>query len=115
MFRRHEVDDPHEAERSDAIESDPDAAERLRDWQAETLFRLGYRRSTAEGLVAVAWLNGEHADLAHRIAGLLNRGATHGQAARITLGADPIVVALLGERLDEFEHGQLASSQRAAS
>jgi hypothetical protein len=115
MFRRHEVDEPHRFERLDALECDPDAGERLRDWQAETLLRLGYRRSTAEGLVAIAWLNGDHTDLAHRIAGLLNRGATHGQAARITLGAEPIVIALLGEHPDELEESELPTRQRAAS
>lgn len=99
MFGRREVNEPQPREGKDrsGAGSAPDDDERLRGWQADMLHRMGYRAATAEGLVAVAWLNGDQIDLTHRIADLLAGGATHGQAVRITLGAEPIVIALLAE------------------
>ena len=99
MSGRHEVEEPEprEARIGSLQRPDADDDERLRGWQAEMLHRMGYRAATAEGLVAVAWLNGDQIDLTHRIADLLAGGATHGQAVRITLGAEPIVIALLAE------------------
>ena len=99
MSGRHEVEEPEPPAVTDRFvaESDPDDDERLRCWQADMLQRMGYRATTAQGLVAIAWVNGDQIDLAHRIADLLASGATHGQAARITLGEEPIVIALLAE------------------
>jgi hypothetical protein len=99
MFGRDKVEEPEPRAVKDrcVARSDPDDHERLRGWQADMLRRMGYRATTAEGLVAIAWVNGDQIDLTHRIADLLEGGATHGQAARITLGEEPIVIALLAE------------------
>jgi hypothetical protein len=99
MSGRHEVDEPRPREGTGrSVEGwVPDDDERLRGWQAETLHRMGYRATTAQGLVAIAWVNGDQIDLTHRIADLLDSGANHGQAARITLGEEPIVIALFAE------------------
>lgn len=99
MFGRHEVEEPEPSAVKDRFvaESDPDDDQRLRCWQADMLQRMGYAATTAQGLVAIAWVNGDQIDLTHRIADLLDSGATHGQAARITLGEEPIVIALLAE------------------
>ena len=99
MFGRSEVDEPEPRAVKDrrVAGSGPDDDERLRGWQADALQRMGYRATTAEGLVAIAWVNGDQIDLTHRIADLLDSGATRDQAARITIGEEPIVIALLAE------------------
>jgi hypothetical protein len=61
--------------------------QRVRDWQRERLTRLGFRSGAAAMLVADAWVNGEQADLVHRIEDLVSRGATLDQAARIVVPA----------------------------
>ena len=60
-----------------------DEGERVRVWQRERLEQLGYERHAAEMIVVAAWEHGEGCDLVHRMTDLLQRGATHTQAARI--------------------------------
>jgi hypothetical protein len=115
MSGRREVEEPRYRKDGFVAGSDSDEDEKLRAWQSDMLQELGYRATTAEGLVAIAWLNGDQIDLAHRIADLLNSGATHGQAARITLGADPIVIALLAEQPKARDPSALPSEHRVAS
>ncbi|HKV69271.1 MAG TPA: hypothetical protein VJN72_14365 [Gaiellales bacterium] len=66
-----------------ATEGDPAEQERVQDWQEERLSQLGYEPEIASRVVRAAWLDGNHADLVHRIDDLVQRGATLDQAARI--------------------------------
>ena len=114
MSGRHDVEEPHQIGVPSVPESEAADDKQLIAWQAEALRRLGYRASTAEGLVAIAWLNGDQADLAHRIADLLHRGATHSQAARIMLGGESIVIALVGEQSAPPSDGAVLSEHPVA-
>jgi len=67
------------AERAEQI----DEVERVRSWQCDRLGELGYERGEAEMMVIEAWDRGEGSGLVHRVTDLIDRGATHVQAARI--------------------------------
>jgi hypothetical protein len=81
MLFEHEVRAPAEWELEYAG-GDHESA-RIREWQREQLVRIGYDRATARRIVRDAWARGESGDLVHRVIGLIGRGASHEQAARI--------------------------------
>jgi hypothetical protein len=81
MLFDHDVRAPAEWEVEYAGDNDEPA--RIRAWQREQLTRIGYDRATARRIVRDAWTRGESGDLVHRVFGLIGRGASREQAARI--------------------------------
>jgi hypothetical protein len=81
MLFEHDVRAPAEWELEYAGGDDEPA--RIRAWQREQLMGIGYDRTTARRIVRDAWDRGESSDLVHRVFGLIGRGASHDQAARI--------------------------------